>query len=367
MRPTPYHVMLGRWAAPLCAALLLAGACEGPAEVVADASFDAAPELDASETAPDAALDVDASSNPDAGNETCEAAVTERGWTHCGDEAGRCALIFEDSTGCTAACAALGLHCAESHDDDADACGPLAAGAALGCRETGHISDYCVCSAEPPPSCGPTPAASVHLIGDSTVASGSGWGDFLEAELAGATVNNAARSGTSSKSFYDGGRFDAVRSALAPGDYVLIQFGHNDSKPEAYRRTEPGAAPDYDGTYREYLERYIDETRAAGATPILVTSVSRMVFGSDGRARRTHGDYPAAMRAVANDHGVTLLDLEAHSFEVFDMLGEAETVRLYAEEPDRTHFPLDKAFRVTEMVTTLLAASTSPLRCYLSE
>lgn len=315
----------------------------------------------------DAALTADASQQDGGPSlEACAEAVEARGWTHCGDDADRCELVFEDGTGCSEACAALGMFCAESFDDADGTCDPLEGGETLGCGDSGHTSDHCVCTLEEP-RCGPTPPTHVHLVGDSTVASGSGWGDFLEERLTGITVTNAAVGGTSSKSFYDGGHFDAVRAALAPGDYVLIQFGHNDAKPEAYRATDPGTAPDYEGTYRGYLERYISETRAAGAIPVLLTSVSRMVYGSDGALRRTHGEYPAAARRVALDHAVTLLDLEEHSFQVFDRLGETETLHLYAEEGDRTHFPPEKGFRVTDFVSELLATSTSPLRCYLSE
>lgn len=358
----------------LAALLLLTAAgwgCGSPADPGADAAaadaalIDAAPPSDAGEGGRDGGEE-DGGPPPVA----CAEAVEARGWTHCGDDADRCELVFEDGTGCREACAALGMFCAESYDDADGTCDPLEGGETLDCGDTGHMSDHCVCTAEeppPPPACGPTPPTHVYLIGDSTVASGSGWGDFLEERLTGVTVTNAAVGGTSSKSFYDGGRFDAVRAALAPGDYVLIQFGHNDAKSEAYRATDPGTAPDYEGTYRDYLERYISEIRAAGATPILITSVSRMVFGSDGALRRTHGEYPAAARQVALDHEVAFLDLEEHSFQVFDRLGEAETLRLYAEEGDLTHFPPDKAFRVTDLVTELLAASTSPLRCYLPE
>ncbi|MEM9195108.1 MAG: rhamnogalacturonan acetylesterase [Myxococcota bacterium] len=216
-------------------------------------------------------------------------------------------------------------------------------------------------------TCEALSSSTLYLVGDSTVASDSGWGDALPDYLTGeAVVTNTAVGGRSSKSFYDEGRFDETRDALTDRDYVLIQFGHNDAKREAYRRTEPGAPPEFDGTYREYLERYIEETRARGATPVLVTSVSRMVF-SDG-LQRTHGDYPAAMRAVAADHGVTLLDLEERSFQEFDRLGEAETLRLYAESSDdRTHFPDDKAFRVAELVVELIRESPSSLACFLAE
>ena len=214
-------------------------------------------------------------------------------------------------------------------------------------------------------TCGEGDAPTVYLVGDSTTNSNTGWGDPFESYFDGVSVVNTARGGRSSRSFYEEGSFDPTREALEPGDYVTIQFGHNDGEV-----TEPGSAPDYEGSFRDYLERYIDETRAAGAIPILITPVSRMFFTAGGDHRRTHGEYAPAVRQVALDNDVVMLDLEELSHEVFDELGRAETLRLFSEdddEDDRTHFPPEKAFRVTEMVVSLLAESASPLACYLSD
>ncbi|MFK7987012.1 MAG: rhamnogalacturonan acetylesterase [Sandaracinaceae bacterium] len=363
--------------------LLLLTAC-GPSAATDAGQLDAATRDAAVRDAarPDARAD-------DAGAAVrCQERAASRGWTVCSADESGCSIVFEDGAGCPAVCASVGLECSDALDDDPGMCLPLGSDS-LGCGDTTHRSDFCVCGAPTAtdggvdagapdggsdagaPDAGTVACSAertrVWLVGDSTVAPDSGWGDFFEAELTGATVENRAVGGRSSKSFYDEGRFDAVREALAPGDYVLIQFGHNDAKPEAYRRTEPGSPPEYDDSYRQYLTRYLDEAEARGAIPILVTSVSRMVFGSDGALRRTHGDYPAAMRRLAADRGVALLDLEQHSFEVFDDLGEAETLRLYAEDGDLTHFPPDKAFRVADMVTTLLRRADSPLRCFLTD
>jgi lysophospholipase L1-like esterase len=214
---------------------------------------------------------------------------------------------------------------------------------------------------------------NVWLIGDSTVATGSGWGDFLQPLLdAKATVINRARSGESTMSFYEAaadnlwsGADNGVIPHLGPGDYVLIQFGHNDEHDDPEHHTDPGAPPDYQGTFRQYLELYVDETRAAGGTPILVTPVCRMWFNADGSHIRDHGDYPAAMIKTAEDKGVVLLDLEAYSHDVFETLGELETLELFSDGTDRTHFPPDKAWRVAEFVTALLAVSPSPLAAYV--
>ncbi len=219
----------------------------------------------------------------------------------------------------------------------------------------------------------PLAPTSVWLIGDSTVSPNSGWGDlFQETLLEEATVFNRARSGRSTKSFYEedqsywSDHVDAVLNHLQSGEYVLIQFAHNDEKDDIERHTDPGTAPDYQGTFRDFLELYIAETRAVGATPILITPVSRMVFDGDGTHRRTHGDYPAAMIKTAEDNDVVLLDLELRSHEIFEALGQVETMAQYSDGEDRTHFPQDKAGRVAKMVADLLREAPSPLARYVA-
>lgn len=218
----------------------------------------------------------------------------------------------------------------------------------------------------------PLPPTTVWLVGDSTVASGSGWGDSLQPMLhAQATVVNRARSGRSSKSFYEEDNNawsehpDAVMRHIQSGDYVMVQFGHNDEKDDVERHTEPGSPPDYDDTFRAYLELYISETLSVGAKPILITPVSRMTFDSSGVHQRTHGAYPAAMAQTAVANGIPLLDLELVSHEHFDTIGEEQTLLLFSDGTDRTHFPPEKAWRVAEMVATLLGESESDLAAYV--
>lgn len=258
-----------------------------------------------------------------------------------------------------------GVGDASSHDAEGDASRGDSGSLDAGAPDSGGVdSGASDAAADASEGCLREGNPHVYLVGDSTTASGSGWGDSLSLYLDELDVTNAARSGRSSKSFYEEGAFDSVREAMGPGDFVFVQFGHNDSKPEEYRRTEPGSAPDFAGTFRDFLELYIDEVREAGATPILLTPVSRMTFSGE-EHRRTHGDYAPAVRRVAEDNDVVLLDLEARSHDEFQELGEEETVRLYAEEPDRTHFPESKAFRIAEMVVELLSTSSSPLRCFV--
>lgn len=126
---------------------------------------------------------------------------------------------------------------------------------------------------------------------------------FLQKDLA---VANHAVNGRSSKSFFDEGRLDAILDVIAPGDFMIIQFGHNDEKSaDPVRYTEPWT------TYQDHLRLYIDGARARGARPVLATSVERRKFDASGNAVPTHGDYPAAMRALAEEERVALLDIQA--------------------------------------------------------
>ncbi|MER6715955.1 MULTISPECIES: rhamnogalacturonan acetylesterase [unclassified Streptomyces] len=197
---------------------------------------------------------------------------------------------------------------------------------------------------------------TLYIAGDSTAAQKysdaapeTGWGMalpfFLRKDLA---VANHAVNGRSSKSFIDEGRLDAVLSAIRPGDFLLIQFGHNDAKKEdPARYTEPWT------TYREHLRRYVDGARARGARPVLATSVERRRFDTAGKALPTHGEYPAAMRALAVEEGVALLDIQALSIARWQELGVEETKKYFnwtATEQDNTHFNPPGAIEVARLV-----------------
>jgi len=363
---------------PLRLALLLLLACEtaaSPTDAGGATPVDGgAPAIDAHVA--DAFVDPETDAGP-----PLAACSDAEGRTICDDEGTRCGVVFDDGSGCDATCRAMGRRCVQSYENVEGECALDDDRPALGCAETGHGSDYCVCDVAPPgdagvadtrdagtmdvdagPSSCPAGPLHVYLVGDSTVASGTGWGDALSDSLRDdVAVHNHGRGGRSSKSYWDEGAFDAVRDALAPGDLVFVQFGHNDAKPDAARNTDPGSPPDHDGTYRAHLELYLEATRAVGATPVLVTSVSRMVFRDDGSLARTHGDYPDAMRATARANDVALLDLEEESYETFSALGEEETLALYSanDGADLTHFPPDKAWRVAAMVADLVASETS--------
>ena len=164
----------------------------------------------------------------------------------------------------------------------------------------------------------------VFLVGDSTCATKDlgkqnperGWGHmFAPLFDASVTVENHAVNGRSTKSFRDEGRWDTVLSALRPGDYVFIQFGHNDQKiADSTRYASPA-------DYAENLRRYVREARERGAEPVLLTPVVRRHF-VDGELTDTHGEYPAAVRRVAAEERVPLLDMEPLTREWVSSLGD---------------------------------------------
>ena len=157
-------------------------------------------------------------------------------------------------------------------------------------------------------------AATVWLLGDSTVTDQphepwNSWGQMLTRFLGpGVAVANHAESGESWKSSLGAGRVDKVWSAIKPGDYVFAQFGHNDMKDRA---------PDALATYEKNVDRFADEARKRGATPVLVTSMER----KGGVERDTLGEYPRVVREAAARKGVALIDLHAMSRVLYRALG----------------------------------------------
>lgn len=197
---------------------------------------------------------------------------------------------------------------------------------------------------------------TLYIAGDSTAAQKyadaapeTGWGMALPFSLhRDRPVANHAVNGRSSKSFADEGRLEAVLEVIRPGDFLLVQFGHNDEKSQdPARYTEPWT------TYREYLLRYVEGARARGARPVLATSVERRRFDAQGRALPSHGEYPAAMRALAAEEGVALLDLQERSLELWQRLGVEGTKTYFnwtATEQDNTHFNPPGAIEVARLV-----------------
>ncbi|MCL6669706.1 rhamnogalacturonan acetylesterase [Streptomyces panaciradicis] len=197
---------------------------------------------------------------------------------------------------------------------------------------------------------------TLYIAGDSTAAQKyadaapeTGWGMalpfFLRKDV---VVSNQAVNGRSSKSFVDEGRLDALLGTIRPHDLLVVQFAHNDEKSgDPTRYTEPWT------TYQEHLRLYIEGARAHGARPVLATPVERRRFDADGNAVPTHGDYPAAMRALAAEERVALLDVEALSLALWQRLG-VEATKTYFNwtdtEQDNTHFNPPGAIAVARLV-----------------
>jgi pectinesterase len=155
----------------------------------------------------------------------------------------------------------------------------------------------------------------IVLVGDSTVTDNAGWGAGFQSLLAD-DVNcvNLAKGGRSSKSYRNERWWDKVMAEK--GDYVLIQFGHND---------QPGKGPeretDPETEFRANMTRYVEEARAAGAKPILVTSLTRRNFNPDGKIRRSLDAYVKVTKEVAADTKTPLIDLHDRSLALCETLG----------------------------------------------
>ena len=224
---------------------------------------------------------------------------------------------------------------------------------------------------------------TIYLIGDSTVADYTleddyagkrypiaGWGQefpslwngyrpgtvgFIRADSV--VIDDRARGGRSTRTFFQEGRWRAVYGSLKPGDVVMIQFGHNDA---AVDKTERYV--DIEG-YKEFLRLYVSQTRQKGATPVLLTPVARNYPWEDGHLTNVHGDYPAAVRDVAVEMDVAFIDLNQLSMDFFSAKGreyvssryfmnlEAGRYPAYPDgQQDNTHFQPEGARAVAVLV-----------------
>lgn len=172
----------------------------------------------------------------------------------------------------------------------------------------------------------------VALIGDSTVTDAAGWGKaFAERFSDRVEVINYSAGGRSSKSWLDEGRLPAVLNA-GP-DYMFIQFGHNGQPGKGpARETDPATS------YRDYLKIYIDKAREIGATPILVSSVTRRRFDENGKLTTTLKPWADAAKAVAAETGTAFIDLHSLSFAYHQKVGAEESATFEPKEGDFTHF-----------------------------
>lgn len=175
---------------------------------------------------------------------------------------------------------------------------------------------------------------TIFMIGDSTMANKPnpatnperGWGqllpEFFDEERV--VVENHGVNGRSTRSFIDEGRWDRVLEKLKPGDYVIIQFGHNDQKVmDPKRYTNPFTA------YRNNLERFVRETRKKGGIPILASSIVRRHFNEYGTLEDSHGLYPWVARQVAQTLEVPFMDLQMRTEQLVERMGPEESKSLF--------------------------------------
>jgi len=222
----------------------------------------------------------------------------------------------------------------------------------------------------------------VFLIGDSTMADKipvdfpeTGWGmPFSKLFNEAVEVQNHAYNGRSTKSFRKEGRWAKVQAQLKKGDYVLIQFGHNDAKASDTSRFAPAQTD-----FRANLIRYVKETRAQGATPILLTPTQRRKFDSTGVFVDQHADYPAVVREVAAQENVMLIDIEKSSKKYINTEGPEGSKKMFLHYPvgifkkfmkgasDDTHFSPFGAMKISDMVAEAIFSSNEHLRSFLKK
>lgn len=183
-------------------------------------------------------------------------------------------------------------------------------------------------------------APKLRLVGDSTMADKPtmppnpehGWGQLLPRFFSDpARVVNYALNGRSTKSFIDEGHWARMLAALQPGDFVIIEFGHNDEKSHDPLRAAPAR-----GAYADNLRRFVREVREKHATPVLATPVARRKF-IDGRLVPTHGDYPAVVHEVGHELDVPVLELEKLTSEMETAAGEEGSKALHLWIPAGTY------------------------------
>ena len=209
------------------------------------------------------------------------------------------------------------------------------------------------------------PAAMIHIAGDSTAAifpttdPRVGWGAvFAERFNGGVKVDDRALSGRSSKSFIDEGAWAGLLATVKQGDYVFIEFGHNDEKSDdPLRYTDPAT------TFRDNLRRFVADTRTAGGQPLLLTPISRNKF-SGTTITASHGLYPDAVKAVATETSTPLIDMTARTKVWLEKLGPAATAPFFAPD-DQTHTSASGAQEVSKLVAAGLIELDHPLATLL--
>lgn len=218
---------------------------------------------------------------------------------------------------------------------------------------------------------------TIHLAGDSTMSvqlaskrPATGWGEPFASMLChDVRVINHAKNGRSTKSFISEGLWKDLLAQVRAGDVVVIQFGHNDQKIFHHNlHTSPWQ------DYRENLQRFVIDSRTLGAEPVLLTSIVRRAFNSQGALEQTLGDYPEATRKVAVAMDVKLIDLNASTHELIAAMGPSASKQWYLHlapgtenysegTQDDTHLNSQGALEVATLVATDLKKMLPDLVC----
>jgi lysophospholipase L1-like esterase len=176
---------------------------------------------------------------------------------------------------------------------------------------------------------------TIYIAGDSTSTDQPGepfnsWGQMLTRFfLPDIAIANHGESGESLKSFAGAHRLDKVMSVIQPDDYLFIQMGHNDQK-------EKGEGVGAFTTYADSLRQFIAAAKEHGATPVLITSMNRLTFDATGKITNSLGDYPEAVRRIAKETNIALIDLSAMSKPFYEAMGPVESHKAFAGK-DTTH------------------------------
>ena len=217
---------------------------------------------------------------------------------------------------------------------------------------------------------------TLWLCGNSTVVDQdyepwASWGQMITRwftdEVA---VANYAESGETATSFIAAGRMKKIVSLMKEGDYIFMEFGHNDQKEK-----RPGSGAFYNYVYA--LKQFVDEARAKGVTPVFVTPTQRRSFDKNGKIQETHANYPEAMRWVAKDLGVPLIELHEMTRTFFETLGVEESKRALVHYPaktypgqqtafeDNTHFNPYGAYEISKMMVEGMKSLSLPIVKYI--
>jgi lysophospholipase L1-like esterase len=205
---------------------------------------------------------------------------------------------------------------------------------------------------------------TIYLLGDSTVCDQplepyASWGQMLTRFFgSGVAIANHAESGESLRSSLGAKRFDKVLSLIKPGDYLLIQYAHNDEK-------EKGEGVGAFTTFMSDLKLFVDSARKKGANPVLITPVQRRTFDKDGKlVVNSHGDYPEAVRQAAEEENVPLIDLNAMSKVLYEALGKEGSGILF-KQGDGTHHNNYGSYELAKCLVEGIKANKLPIARFL--